>query len=364
MKKIVFIVGARPNYMKIFPLWKAIGKDAFFKPVVIHTGQHYDRQMYDVFFDDLKLPVPDVYLGVGSGGHGEQTGKIMSALEPVLKDQRPDIVIVVGDVNSTIAGALVSVKLGIPVAHIEAGLRSFDRSMPEEINRVVTDAVSDLLFTSCRDAGENLLHEGISGDKIFFVGNIMIDSLVMNIRQAESSKVLDTLKLPSHKYIVVTLHRPSNVDLPQNLKLILEKLSTIAKQYPVIFPMHPRTKKQIQSDGFSMGSPDLHMIEPLGYLDFLRLMSQASLVITDSGGIQEETSFLGIPCLTLRPNTERPITVTQGTNKLIDLYSGDIIAESISALNKRVKFIPEIEMWDGKTAERILKILEIKFRPS
>lgn len=357
MRKIALIAGARPNYMKIFPLWRAFKESPVFQPMIIHTGQHYDREMSDFFFDDLGLPAPDVNLGIGSGTHGEQTGKIMIALEPVLKDQGPDMAVVVGDVNSTMAGALVAAKMGIPIAHVEAGLRSFDRSMPEEINRVVTDAVSSLLFTTCRNANDNLLREGISADKIHFAGNIMIDSLAIYLRQASRSKILETLKLDPGRYIVTTLHRPSNVDDPENIRLIFEKLNMLAGFYPVVFPVHPRTKKKIESCGILPKASGLQLISPLGYLDFLRLMSKSALVITDSGGIQEETTFLGIPCLTLRPNTERPITITHGTNKLIDLCRNDISKEALSAIRNRAFRAQKIEKWDGKTAERILKVL-------
>ena len=347
--------------MKIFPLWREFKRRQTFLPVIIHTGQHYDHNMSQVFFSDMGLPEPDIYLKVGSASHGRQTGKIMINLESILKQQQPDIVIVVGDVNSTLAGALVAVKMALPVVHIEAGLRSFDRRMPEEINRVVTDAVSDLLFTSCRDADENLLREGVSKDKIHFVGNVMIDSLMTFLPKAKRTKILKELVLKRKNYIVVTLHRPANVDSLASLRSILKGLEELTGMGPVIFPVHPRTLKMFKSFGIKPQGSLLRLIPPQGYLNFLHLLAESALVITDSGGIQEETTFLGIPCLTLRPNTERPITIAQGTNRLIDINKQSLFKEASAALKNPIK-LPKIEKWDGKTAARIADILERKCR--
>lgn len=357
MKKIVLLAGARPNYMKVFPLWRVI-KDTMpdVRPVVVHTGQHYDASMSDVFFTDFGMPKPDHFLGVGSGPHGLQTGKTMIALEPVLQEEKPDLLVVVGDVNSTMAGALVGVKMGIPVAHVEAGLRSFDRTMPEEINRMVTDAVSDLLLTSCRDADENLRREGIREEKIHFVGNIMIDSLVTLMPAASKSVILERLALSPRKFVAVTLHRPSNVDDPATLRQVLEALDELASSMPVVLPVHPRTRKVMEKLAFTPRHAAFKILDPLGYLDFLRLESESALVITDSGGIQEETTFLGIPCLTVRPNTERPITIARGTNRLVAPDRKAIVENARAALGQERRK-PHIELWDGKTAGRILEVL-------
>jgi UDP-N-acetylglucosamine 2-epimerase (non-hydrolysing) len=317
--------------MKIAPIMEEMAKyPEQFQQVLVHTGQHYDVNMSRIFFEELGIPRPDLYLGVGSGSHAEQTARIMVEFEKVVSGERPDLVVVVGDVNSTMACAIVAAKLWVPVAHVEAGLRSFDRRMPEEINRVVTDALSDYLFTTCQDANENLRQEGIPEEKIFFVGNVMIDTLLKHKEQASALAVPGQYGLEPGKYAVVTLHRPSNVDEPTVLKGILETLGEIAKRLPVIFPAHPRTQERIREFGLGdlVQSPKLPvtrssgeeqeskawLMEPLGYLEFLGLMADAGLVLTDSGGIQEETTILGVPCLTLRENTERPITVTEGTN--------------------------------------------------
>ena len=318
MKRIFLLAGARPNYMKVFPLWREIrAHHPDLTPVLVHTGQHYDPVMNDVFFRDFGMPAPDHFLGIGSGPHGAQTGRTMIALEELFTRERPDLLVVVGDVNSTLAGTLVAVKMGIPVAHVEAGLRSGDRAMPEEINRLATDAIADLLLTPSRDADANLLREGVAPDKIRFVGNVMIDSLLQLLPRAAGSTVLEQLQLTPRAYVAVTLHRPSNVDDPARLALILDQLGALAADLPIVFPVHPRTRNALPQR--PAPGDQLQLIEPLGYLDFLRLQSEAALVITDSGGIQEETSYLGIPCLTLRANTERPITITQGTNRLLDL---------------------------------------------
>lgn len=358
MRKIVLLAGARPNYMKIFPLWREFKKRNSFSPLIIHTRQHYDYNMSQAFFDDMDLPKPDIYLKLNSVSHAGQTGRIMIGLETIFKKYKPDLVITVGDVNSTLAGALAAAKMGLLVAHVEAGLRSFDRSMPEELNRVVTDAISNFLFTSCKDGDENLLREGVRKDKIYFVGNIMIDSLMTFFSKAKKTKILTNLNLRSKKYITVTLHRPANVDSVKSLTSILRELERLADIQPVIFPVHPRTIKTVKSRGIKSKNPLLRMISPLSYLDFLHLMSGTSLVITDSGGIQEETTFLGIPCLTLRLNTERPITITQGTNRLVDINKQDLFKEANLAVKKQNNKVPKIEKWDGKTAERITDILE------
>lgn len=355
MKNIALLAGARPNYMKVFPVWRELrDRHPDVKPVLIHTGQHYDEAMSDIFFRDFGMPAPDHFLGVGSGSHGVQTGRVMIALDEVLQKDRPDALVVVGDVNSTVAGTLVAVKMGIPVAHIEAGLRSRDRTMPEEINRLATDAIADLLLTPSRDADENLLREGIAPEKIRFVGNVMIDSLVQLLPRAAESGVLAKNSLQPRTYAAVTLHRPSNVDEPKRLALLMEQLVQLAAQMPVVFPMHPRTRKMLGASGFQFPVSGLSVLAPLGYLDFLRLQSEAAVVVTDSGGIQEETSFLGIPCLTVRPNTERPITVTHGTNRLLDPEKESLATAAVTAAANRPAKAPSIEGWDGRTAARIV----------
>lgn len=330
------------------------------QPILLHTGQHYDANMSQVFFDDLAMPRPDIYLGIGSGSHAEQTARVMLAFEPVLIDQRPDLVMVVGDVNSTLACTLVASKLHIPTAHVEAGLRSFNRRMPEEINRIVTDALSDLLFTTDRQAGENLRREGIAPEKIHFVGNVMIDTLLKHRQRALESDILDRLRLMPGQYAILTLHRPSNVDHASTLQALLEAVGRLSWSLPVVFPVHPRTRQRIESFGLNSlldGYPALVCLEPLGYLEFLCLMAQAKLVLTDSGGIQEETTVLGVPCLTLREETERPVTVTQGTNLVIGADPVRLLAESQSILDGQGKTGCIPERWDGHAAERIATVL-------
>lgn len=356
---IALLAGARPNYMKIFPLWKEIQTNRAdrIRPVVIHTGQHYDPLMNDIFFKDFGMPQPDHFLGIGSGTHGAQTGRAMIALEELFMKERPDLLVVVGDVNSTAAGALVAAKMGIPVAHLEAGLRSGDRTMPEEINRLVTDAICDLLLTPSPDADENLLREGVAPENIRFVGNIMIDSLVQLLPKAKESRILESLGVEENRYVAVTLHRPSNVDNPATLLKIMQELERVAESTPVVFPVHPRTKAVLASIEFKTQNLKSKIVDPLGYLDFLRLQSAAALIITDSGGVQEETSFLGIPCLTLRPNTERPVTITLGTNRLVDPVReplADLSSHAIAVPRTR----PVIPLWDGRTAARTLDVLE------
>ncbi|MCS6772395.1 MAG: UDP-N-acetylglucosamine 2-epimerase (non-hydrolyzing) [Kiritimatiellae bacterium] len=359
MKTVALLAGARPNYMKIFPIWREIhaNRRERWIPLIIHTGQHYDPIMNDVFFADLGLPQPDHYLGIGSAPHGAQTGRTMIALEELFMRERPDWLVVVGDVNSTLAGALVAAKMRIPLAHVEAGLRSFDRSMPEEINRLVTDAVSDLLFTHSPEADENLLREGIPPEKIIRVGNVMIDSLVLLIEKAADSPILGKLGLLPGRYILVTLHRPSNVDDPGQLRLLMSALDQTARQMPVVMPLHPRTRRMLDRIEFRPATDDFFLIDALGYLDFLRLESAAALVVTDSGGVQEETTFLGVPCLTVRPNTERPITISRGTNELYE-PAREPLEHAIRRALERPRFRPNIEGWDGRTAGRIMDVLD------
>ena len=358
--KIMNIVGARPNFMKIAPVIEELQKVENFEAKLLHTGQHYDASMSRLFFEDLSLPEPDIYLGIGSGNHGEQTGRIMIQFESVLIHERPDLVIVVGDVNSTIACGLVAVKQGVQLAHIEAGLRSFDRNMPEEINRILTDQISDFLFVTEESGKKNLLNEGVDAKKIHFVGNVMIDSLLQHVEKAKASGVLQQYKLQSAQYVALTLHRPANVDSPENFLKILNALNSIQKEIPIVFPVHPRSRLRLQQ--FALLNkieqmPGVVLIEPLGYLDFLKLISEAKFVLTDSGGIQEETTVLGVPCLTLRENTERPVTVTQGTNKIIGHDTKRIVEESFQILNGVSKNGRCPDLWDGKAAARIVEIL-------
>jgi UDP-N-acetylglucosamine 2-epimerase (non-hydrolysing) len=363
MLKVITVAGARPNFMKIAPLVAAMKRrPAEFKSVLVHTGQHYDAQMSEAFFRDLEIAEPDVYLGVGSGSHAVQTAAIMQAFEPVVLSEQPDWVIVVGDVNSTLACALVCAKLGVKVAHVEAGLRSRDRSMPEEINRVLTDQIADLLLTPSTDADANLRAEGIPEDRICFVGNIMIDSLLGQLGRARESSIREALNIQDKDYVVLTLHRPSNVDETAVFVRILGALEEIARRVPIVFPAHPRARKMIDELGLTgrvESIKGLMIIEPVGYLDFLNLLSGARLVLTDSGGIQEESTVLGIPCVTLRENTERPITVEMGTNTIVGTDPLKIIKAAERAfenpLDQAAHRVPEL--WDGHTAERILKAL-------
>ena len=401
------MAAARPNFMKIAPLIRAIAaynsaNPGSIRPFLVHTGQHYDANMSDDFFRDLAIPAPDIHLGIGSGSHAEQTGRVMIAFEEVLLRERPDLVIVVGDVNSTMACTLAAVKLHIPVAHVEAGLRSFDRRMPEEINRLVTDTLADYLFTPSPDGDANLIREGVPKEKIFLVGDIMVDSLLFNLEIAKKRQILARLGL-ARPYALVTLHRPSNVDDRVSFERVVGALLKIAARLPVLFPMHPRTHKQVQAFGMedafifhpapelcpgdyyalmthtgddSLPSPlageaeekgkgeegrelkrRIHAFEPLGYLDFLNLMAHAAVVLTDSGGIQEETTVLNIPCITLRDTTERPITLTEGTNVLVHDDPERIVAEVERALAGKSRRGNCPAIWDGHTAERIVRIL-------
>ena len=358
MLKVLLIAGARPNFMKVAPIYAEMRRRPDeFEPLIVHTGQHYDAAMSDAFFTDLGMPKPDVYLGVGSGSHAVQTAKIMTEFEPVLLEHAPDWVLVVGDVNSTIACALVAVKLGVKVVHVEAGLRSRDRAMPEEINRILTDSISDLLLTTSQDADENLLAEGIPAEKIRFVGNVMIDSLLEHLKVAAASNVREALNIANGGYAVCTLHRPSNVDDRQVFTGIINALSEISMKLPIIFPVHPRTRSKIDEFDLAeqISASNIRLIDPLGYIDFMRLYSGARLVLTDSGGLQEETTVLGIPCLTLRENTERPVTIELGTNILVGTDPETIERTAYEALDReRIPGTASIPpLWDGKAAGRI-----------
>ena len=378
--KVHLIVGARPNFMKAAPIIAAAQQHKEkISCYLIHTGQHYDAVMSKLFFEDLGLPKPDIYLGIGSGSHAEQTAGVMVELEKIFVREKPDLVMVVGDVNSTMAGALAASKLCIPVAHIEAGLRSFDRGMPEEINRLVTDSISDYLFTTCQEADTNLLKEGHPADHIFMVGNVMIDSLLKSQKASDSSRILDSLFLRQNgqvsAYSVLTLHRPSNVDDRDTLLEIFDALRILAQDSLIIFPVHPRTRKQIESFGMTSlfnvldadsgtaknySRPVLDKINctmPLGYLDFIKLLSHARLVVTDSGGIQEETTIMKVPCLTLRHNTERAITVREGTNLLVGNNKQKIIDGARTQLKKDFSSIQAPKHWDGEASRRIIHIL-------
>lgn len=354
---VLHVVGARPNFMKAAPVLRALAAYPEIRQTLVHTGQHYDRAMSDVFFSELEMPHPDCNLGVGSGTHAQQTAAVMVALEPVLLENNPDLVVVYGDVNSTLAAALVSSKLHMPLAHVEAGLRSSDRTMPEEINRLLTDQISDLLFTPSNDADENLRREGILPSKIHFVGNVMIDSLVRLLPKAQTHFDASI----STAYALVTLHRPSNVDDLAWLRDLLVALFNLSKHLRIIFPVHPRTRERLQNFGLlTQANESIQVCEPLPYLEFIALQSHAAMVITDSGGIQEETTFLGVPCLTVRENTERPITITQGTNRLVgrDIHRLHTAAEAILQNTRHPNFAAaQIPLWDGHAAERIARII-------
>ena len=362
MKTILLLVGARPNFMKVAPVYRAL-EGADVRRVLVHSGQHYDRQMSDVFFDELAMPEPDVFLGVGSGSHAEQTARALVGVESVILEEHPELVLVAGDVNSTLAGALAAVKLHVPVAHLEAGLRSYDFSMPEEHNRRLTDALSSLLFTHSEDAFDNLRREGISPHAIHLVGNTMIDSLLQHLPHALARTPWSQLGLPDRGYALVTLHRPALVDNDELLHATISGLHELAKTLPVVFPVHPRTRAQIDALDFATteGQP-LQLVEPLGYLDFLGLEARARLVLTDSGGVQEETSALGTPCFTLRDSTERPVTVSLGTNTLLGMNPERIPETAEMASDSPLPNDP-IPFWDGRagerTAEKILDFLAL-----
>ncbi|MGE4650221.1 MAG: UDP-N-acetylglucosamine 2-epimerase (non-hydrolyzing) [Myxococcota bacterium] len=358
--KIVNIVGARPNLMKIAPIMDAYAAAPEIEPLLVHTGQHYDRNMSDLFFRELGIPEPDLNLGVGSGSHAEQTAEIMKAFEPIVIAERPDRVLVVGDVNSTIACGLVAVKLGVNLVHVEAGLRSFDRGMPEEINRILTDSIIDLLFCTEQSGVENLRKEGVPSEKVHLVGNVMIDTLLRHQSRADASTVLADLGLEAGGYAVLTLHRPANVDDPAVLGQLLDALEVIQQDLTVVFPAHPRTRAHLAAPELaarlaSLGS--MRILDPVGYLDFLKLMSGARLVLTDSGGIQEETTILRVPCITLRDSTERPVTVDVGSNQIVGRDPERILAayrEVMSSGDVRGGIPP---LWDGRSAARIVEVL-------
>lgn len=354
--RVLVVAGARPNFMKIAPLLRQMHARDDFDPILVHTGQHYDKAMSDGFFSDLGIPEPDVNLGVGSGTHGEQTGQVLIEIERLIIERSPDAVLVVGDVNSTLAATLAAVKLHVPVAHVEAGLRSGDREMPEELNRILTDAVSTWLFVTEEAGRENLLREGVDAARIHFVGNVMIDTLLGHLEQARKLDTTDRLGLTPGGYAVLTLHRPSNVDDPAKLRALFLALEAIHVDLPVVFPVHPRTQTAI-AERLGGVAPALRLTEPLGYLDFLRLMADAKLVLTDSGGIQEETTVLGVPCLTLRENTERPVTVSKGSNTIVGGDPDTITREARKVLETGGKVGRTPPLWDGHAAERIVDVL-------
>lgn len=372
--RIHLIAAARPNFMKIAPLYHALKKEPWAEPVIVHTGQHYDLNMSDVFFQDLELPEPGIHLGVGSGTHAEQTGQVMMAYEKVINDTRPDLVVVVGDVNSTMACTIAAVKISYNtinsinstrplVAHLEAGLRSYDRGMPEEINRMVTDTLADILWTPSPDGDENLIREGVAAEKIRRVGNIMIDSLEMLRETIESQAAYKELGLKAGEYGLLTLHRPSNVDDPEILARLCRALIRMSQKIPLVFPIHPRTRKNIESLQLMPSlekEPGLIISEPINYIRFMNLVFNCRFALTDSGGIQEETTYLGIPCLTLRPNTERPVTIDQGTNRLSTI--DEIEAHVAQVLSRKSVKAGKIELWDGQTAGRVVDSIKSCFK--
>lgn len=360
MIRVIVVAGARPNFIKIAPLIGALKKTGRFAITLVHTGQHYDEKLSRVFFEELKIPKPDIDLEIGSDSQAGQTAKIMMAFDALLPRLQPNLVIVVGDVNSTLACALTAAKRNIKIAHVEAGLRSLDWTMPEEINRVLTDRLSDFLFCTEPSAVRNLKREGTAANKIFFVGNVMIDTLLKQRKLAEKSNILQSLNLNGKSYGVITLHRPSNVDERKNLQKFIKIFQKLSLKLPLVFPVHPRTKKNMRA--WRISSKKLILTEPLGYLDFLKLMSHSRVMLTDSGGIQEETTILGVPCLTLRENTERPVTVTHGTNQIVGLDEKCIFTAVEKILNKPLVFKRIPKYWDGKAATRIVNILNAKFK--
>ncbi len=364
--KVITVAGTRPNFVKIAPLIKEISRHKEAEQVFVHTGQHYDKQLSKLFFRDLKIPKPDINLEVGSGSHALQTGEVMVRFEKILHQIKPDLVVVVGDVNSTLACALTAKKLGIRVAHVEAGLRSFDMSMPEEINRVMTDRIADFLFTTEETANKNLMHEGIDKSKIFFVGNVMIDSLLGHREKAKSSRIIKKLSLEKRNYAVLTLHRPSNVDNEGMFSKILDIIDEIQKRIRVVYPMHPRSNGSMAKYRLlekAKAMKNLTLTEPLGYLDFLCLMDNSRLILTDSGGIQEEATVLNVPCITLRNNTERPVTAEQGTNLLISTDKNQVIEKAFEVINGKIERNKKTpELWDGKAAKRIVEVLVGHFK--
>ncbi|KAA3617839.1 MAG: UDP-N-acetylglucosamine 2-epimerase (non-hydrolyzing) [Calditrichaeota bacterium] len=359
--KIINVVGARPNFMKIAPIQRQMDLDPDIETVLVHTGQHYDEKMSKLFFDDLQMPKPNIYLNVGSASHAVQTAKIMVEFEKILEKEKPDLVIVVGDVNSTVACSIVAQKMHIKVAHVEAGLRSFDRRMPEEINRLITDAISDMLFVTEQSGIDNLKNEGVEDSKVHFVGHVMIDSLINFSETAAKSSIMDDLNVEKDKFGLITLHRPSNVDNLEVFTKLLETFERIEKDLKLVFPIHPRSRKMIQNFGLEdkvNNMQNLVLLDPMGYLDFMKLLHNAKLVLTDSGGIQEETTYLQIPCITMRENTERPITVDVGTNVLVGTDTDLILSEVQSILkgDSRKGSIPDL--WDGNSAKRIVEIIK------
>ncbi len=365
--RILAVVGARPNFMKMAPLMAEMRRHRELAPTLVHTGQHFDYRMSQLFFEELGMPEPEHNLGVSGGSHATQTAQVMMALEPLMLELAPELVLVVGDVNSTLAAALVAAKLNIPVGHGEAGLRSFDRTMPEEVNRVLTDAVADHLFVTEDSGLENLAREGVPAERVHLVGNVMIDTLLAHRPRALALHVPEQMQLTPGEYAVVTLHRPATVDSPAALAGVVDALARIAEQLPIVFPVHPRTRQRLAEaglDGRFAGRARLRLIDPLGYLDFLGLLAQARLVLTDSGGIQEETTVLGVPCLTLRHNTERPITVTHGTNVLAGTDPATILARAQDVLAAPPPKPSAPPLWDGHAAERIVAILERLAQPA
>ncbi len=357
------IVGARPNFVKIAPIMKALAGAPAVRARLIHTGQHYDAQMSRHFFEDLEIPEPDRYLDVRSGTHAEQTARIMERYERVLLEERPGLLMVVGDVNSTLACSLVAAKCATPIAHVEAGLRSFDRTMPEEINRLVTDALADHLFTTCEDAGRNLAGEGVSPDKVHFVGNVMIDTLLASLPLAAQKQAAQRLGLEPGAYVLATIHRPANVDRREGFERVLAIVEALAARLPVVFPIHPRTERRARElglDGRLAACRGLRLVAPMRYLEFVDLQRQARLVLTDSGGVQEETTVLGVACRTLRPNTERPVTITEGTNRLLPMETEAAVAAALDALTPggEPTLARRPALWDGRAAERIARKLE------
>jgi UDP-N-acetylglucosamine 2-epimerase (non-hydrolysing) len=359
-KSIALVVGTRPNFVKAAPLLTALNRDGSFSVRLIHTGQHFDKQMSQIFFEQLEMPEPDAYLGVKADSSTESIAKTMIALEAEFKEKTPSLVVVFGDVNSTLAAALVANKMGLRLAHVEAGLRSFDRAMPEEHNRILTDMLADLLFTPSEDANENLGKERIPKERIHFVGNIMVDSLLRFRPVVEEMKPWEQLGLKRQGYVLVTLHRPANVDDPQQLSQILGALEEIAKEWPVVFPVHPRTMVGMSSSYIKeQGKRGFKVLEPMGYLEFIGMIGGAKVVLTDSGGIQEETTVLGVPCLTIRENTERPITISKGTNRLVGTSASSILDAFKESISKTLVAGSIPDLWDGKTAERIVEILKM-----
>jgi UDP-N-acetylglucosamine 2-epimerase (non-hydrolysing) len=356
VSEILCVVGARPNFMKMAPILDALHAYPEIHPFLVHTGQHYDEDMSRIFFTELGLPAPDRDLEVGSDTHARQTARIMMAFEPLVQERAPKMVVVVGDVNSTLACSLVAAKLLVPVAHVEAGLRSRDRTMPEEINRLVTDQVSDLLFATSADAVDNLLAEGVAREKIHLVGNPMIDTLRRHLPAARARGAVERFGLTARSYALVTLHRPSNVDRVDSLRRVFDALRVLSEQIPIVFPVHPRTRERMDRAGIRK-IPGIHVMDPLGYLDFLGLMDQARFVVTDSGGIQEETTALGIPCLTLRPNTERPVTITEGTNHLLGDDPSAILPAAKPLIEGKFPQPQCPKLWDGNAGTRIAEAL-------